>query len=260
MDFLSYTFFESPEQYFIVAGVVLLSQFIYSTIGFGAGMVAISLFALLFGDQMVVFVPFFTLLCMTTEMTVCYRERSSLNVRRMFGFLAMLCPTMLLGVLALTKEKNFALLILLGGVIASLAVYYLILGDRKPFQFKNKLWLIIFCGTSGFLAGLYGIGGAPLVIYFSGLGMKKSEFRITIVSIFLTQNILRFLMYWMDGKVDMSIVLSSLTILPFGLVGMVVGIALHNSLSERVFRKVVSGVLFCFGMLLIVNNVRDLLL
>ena len=47
MSFIESTFFISIEQLLIVGVIVMLGQFMYSAIGFGAGMVAISLYAII---------------------------------------------------------------------------------------------------------------------------------------------------------------------------------------------------------------------
>ncbi len=84
MDLLSQTIFQGWGQYVLVGAIVFLGQFIYTAIGFGSGMVTISLLALLFGN-INVFVPFFLLLCLPTELTVSFKDRDPVEIRSRSG-------------------------------------------------------------------------------------------------------------------------------------------------------------------------------
>ena len=123
------TFFNSFEQVLIVGAIVLLAQFIYSAIGFGSGMIAISLYAILYGE-INDFVPFFLLMCLPVEFFISYKERKKINFKELLSFIFYITPALIFGVYLLKNFSGEGIVFVLGIIITALAVFYLFLRIR----------------------------------------------------------------------------------------------------------------------------------
>ena len=72
------TIFTSPAHIGVIGFVVFLGQVVYGALGFGSGMVTITLLTLIYG-KLDSFVPFFLLLCVPTESYVAFRDRKLID-------------------------------------------------------------------------------------------------------------------------------------------------------------------------------------
>ncbi|RLE16380.1 MAG: hypothetical protein DRJ14_08635 [Acidobacteria bacterium] len=253
MDILSQTIFQGWGQYVLVGAIVFLGQFIYTAIGFGSGMVTVSLLALFFGN-IDVFVPFFLLLCLPTELTISFKDREYINFHRTGKFLLFIFPGLIVGAILLKSVPARSLLVWLGAIVAILAVYYLFFEEKTTFTLKNPVWIPFFGAISGIFGGVYGISGPPLIVYFKALKMGKTSFRVALLSIFLAMSIFRTGVYVTVHLYTPPIFTSTILALPFALLGTLTGIRAHNHIPEPVFKKLTSIVLLVSGVLLLWKN------
>jgi len=246
------TFFGSTEQALIVGLIVLLSQFIYSAIGFGSGMIAISLYAIIYGN-IDIFVPFFLLLCLPVEFFISYKERKNIDFKEIGLLILYIIPSLVFGVYLLKNFSGDGIVFVLGIIIATLASYYLFFEKKIKFTFKSKLWLPFFGSISGVLGSMLGIAGPPLIIYFKSKNTNKSQFRLILLSIFFFMSILKLISYLSFGLYSEKIFLSFLLILPFSILGLYLGNFAHNKLSEETFKTITSLILLVSGIILIIK-------
>ncbi|HMA69491.1 MAG TPA: hypothetical protein VKN74_06430, partial [Candidatus Mcinerneyibacterium sp.] len=80
MEFFNNTLFPNISGLILISLIIFLSQIIYSSIGFGSGMFAISLFTLFYGN-IDYFVPFFILVCLPTEIFISIKDRKLINYK-----------------------------------------------------------------------------------------------------------------------------------------------------------------------------------
>ncbi|NOZ13413.1 MAG: sulfite exporter TauE/SafE family protein [Acidobacteria bacterium] len=253
MGILSQTIFQSWGQYLAVGGIIFLGQFIYAAIGFGSGMVTISLLALLFGN-INIFVPFFLLLCLPTELTVSMKDRKHINFRRTGKFLLFIFPGLIAGAFLLKSAPNRGLVAWLGAIVVILAVYYLFFEEKTSFTLKNPAWIPFFGSISGILGGIYGISGPPLIVYFKAMKMDKTGFRVALLSIFLAMSIFRTGVYAAIHLYTLPILTAAILTLPFALLGVLAGIRAHHRIPEHHFRQFTSALLLISGILLLWRN------
>lgn len=250
---LPWTFFDSPEQLIIVGLIIFFSQFVYSTAGFGSGMIAISLLTLMYGG-LERFLPFFILLCLPTETAVTLKNRHRLKKSAFGGLVIAVLPTLLLGSLLLKHVKGNLLQFLLGLVIAGMALYYLAFEERLKPRFQHPAWLPAAGLVSGFFGSLFGVAGPPLIIYFKARGYTKTDFRLMLLSVFLVMSVFRILFYSMLGLYTARIVFSALVVFPFAAAGLGAGSFLHHRIPDALFRRLTSLILLVSGGCLMIKN------
>lgn len=250
------TIFSSYHDLAFVCVVILISQFIYSTIGFGSGMIAISLFALAYG-RLDVFIPFFILICLPAEGYISIKEWRRTELKTTLLFLGISAPTIILGSFLLkSKGEEPWIIIALGIVITFIALYFLIFEEFKPIPLDRDSVAakIIVASLSGILGGLYAISGPPLIIYFRSIGLGKREFRAALMSIYFGMSIIRIASYIPLGMIPLKMLVSCLMALPFVLAGIYLGDRLHSWMPERIFKRAVSFILLVSGLMLILKN------
>lgn len=108
--------------------------------------------------------------------------------------------------------------------------------------------------TGGVIHGMFATGGPLVVIYASKALPNKSLFRVSLCLLWFTLNTILICTdlftggIWTTGTCQILLLM-----LPFLVVGMVLGDYLHHYVSEYYFRLIVYGVLFASGLVLIYN-------
>ena len=253
MDFLELTLFDSINKLIIISIIIFISQFIYSSVGFGSGMFAISLLALLYKD-ISLFVPFFLLLCIPTEIIISFKDRAKIDYKHNWRFLLFIFPAIILGAFVLNSQHNIILTIMLGSLIMILSIYYLFFEKKINLHFNNKSWFLIVGSMSGFLGGLFGMSGPPLIFYFKSIKLNKQEFRVALISIFFAMSLFRIIVYMILKIYTQEMLLSSLLLLPFAFSGLFLGMFFHNKIQENIFKRFTSIILFICGLLIVLKN------
>jgi len=243
------TFFDSLTQYFVVGAIIFLGQFVYASIGFGSGMVTISLLALLYGDVNL-FVPFYLLLCIPTELVISVKDRDKIEFQQTRRFLIFIFPLLILGGYLLSASPDQWLVSCLGGVVVLLALYYLFFEDRFTVNLQRKGMVPLVGMLSGVLGGVYGISGPPLIFYFKMLKLDKRHFRVALLSIFLVMSLFRLCVYTVLHLYTVTVLVSCAACLPFSLLGLFLGGQAHHRIPELPFKRITSAVMLISGILL----------
>jgi uncharacterized membrane protein YfcA len=252
-NFAGLTIFSSYQQLLVIGFIVFLGQFIYSCIGFGSGMVTISLLALLYGD-INIFVPLFLLLCLPSEIFISVKDRKNIDFSTVKIFILFIVPTLIIGAYLLKSTPSKGLIVYLGILVAFLGLYYLFFEEKMNFNFNSKFWVFSAASLAGLLGSLYGISGPPLIIYFKSKKMGKRMFRAALMSIFLSMSIVRTLVYGGLGFYTKPLLLSFVLLLPFSFFGLYLGYKAHDYVPEPIFKKITSFILLLSGILLVFKN------
>ncbi|MDD3051806.1 MAG: sulfite exporter TauE/SafE family protein [Candidatus Cloacimonetes bacterium] len=251
---LSYTLFTDVYQMLIIGFIIMFSQIIYASLGFGSGMFAISILAYLYG-RLDFIVPMFTIVCLPTELYITIKDRKEINLRTSGIFLIIIIPALLYGSVLLRNSQNKIFLLLLGLIILLLSAYYLFFEDKLKFALKQFYWIPFFGIISGILGGLFGMAGPPLILYFKHIKLSKSEFRVALLSIFSVMTFFRIIFYSFLGIISCDLIMTSLSVTIFALIGLCIGNLLHSHISEFFFKKITAITLIVSAVLIIIKNI-----
>ncbi len=246
----------------IVAG----AQLIYATVGFGAGMFAISLLALVLPDLAGAVATLF-LLTLANEISILSRSWREAKINLLIGLIPTTAIGLYLGTHLLVTQNTSCLKKALGVVVLAAGVWF-IFGEwqkkRAGWQPGRKddvghrsqscWWSAVAGLLSGTLGGLFGTGGPPVIICLRAYHLDKSAFRATILSFFLAMSAIRAITYTCKGVFTADHILAAAWLLPASLLGMATGMFLHARISERFFAIAVAGLLAFLGFLLIISG------
>jgi uncharacterized membrane protein YfcA len=147
-------------------------------------------------------------------------------------------------------------------VLTILGVFLLVAGGtflliQRVRALAIPRWLAPPIGAmAGVLAGLFGTGGPPLILYYQLQGTPKAKFRGNLMSIFLSMTLVRIPVYAVSGLMTSQRLWSCLAVMPAVLVGAWLGNRLHVKIEEATFRRAVSVALVAIGFVLVARTLK----
>lgn len=215
--------------------------------GFGSGLIAIPLLALIYPLHFVV--PFITLLDWLASVLHGVRHRKEIQWPLLWPTL----PFTLIGIaiaLYLFKNIDAALLIkALGIFILCFAIYSLIAPTFEPHT--SRIWAAPAGLFGGIVSTLFGTGGPFYVVYLQFQGLAKGLFRATVATIFVIEGALRVTGYSFVGFYTTDILLTALMSLPIMIIAMNIGGHIHTNISQLTFQRAIGILLIGSGVALL---------
>jgi uncharacterized protein len=234
--------------------VIFLATLIRSTFGFGEGLIAVPLLALII--PIGVAAPVVVLLSITVAAVVIAQDWREVHVRST-GWL--LGPTFLgipLGIALLTSSHQHVVKAALAIVIIAFAGYFL-LGKRPPELHSDSLGWLLGCGFfAGVLGGAYGMNGPPLVIYGAMRRWSPQHFRATLQGYFLPASVVAMAGYWFTGLWTPAVTHYYLISLPAAIPAIFLGRIVNRRLRGDAFLQYVHCGLLGVGLILLIQAIR----
>ena len=110
-------------------------------------------------------------------------------------------------------------------------------------------WTFLAASSGGFLGGLVGMGGPPIVLYAMAHDWEKDRFRAFLWSQFLlVLPIVMLVLRWRIGSSVLPPFLWGLALAPFLWIGTRAGIAVSRRWSRRGLQVVAAGLLYAIGV------------
>lgn len=139
---------------------------------------------------------------------------------------------------------------LMGGII--LAFVWLLWTGKSHYNQAHVSLTSLVGAVSGFLTGLAGIGGPPIVLYSMSGNNAAAANRANFIIFFAFTQAIALLSFWLSGLLSNAVWRLFLAVAPaFGL-GLILGQMCFKHVDERLFRQVVLALLLVFSLLAIV--------
>ncbi len=248
------TVFESAPQFLAACLILAAAEAVYVLLGFGAGLIAVGLLALLMPELRDV-VVILLLINLPAEIWVVRNSWRSISWRGVLVIFAGVALGIPLGTWLLRWANAGLLLTALGVFLVVVGAAFLVLDgptDRRPAG-----WLAPIVGlASGILTGLFGTGGPPLILHYRLSGMEKAAFRGNLMAVFLLMTTVRVPSYAVFGLITAPRMWSALAVLPAVILGALIGNSIHLRIGEATFRRLVSAALVVIGVLLLMPGGR----
>lgn len=245
------TIFTSPLEFAITCLVLIVAQLVYVMFGFGSGLIAVGSLALVFPEIKDVVVVLL-LVNLPAELWVCWQSRREIRWRPIAILGVGIGVGIPVGAYFLRQGDPRFILTILGWFLMGVSLVFL----RLPAggRFTPPAWLGPPVGlVSGVLTGLFGTGGPPLIIWYHLAAGSKAAFRGNLMTIFLLMTFVRVPSYVASGLVTPPRLWSTLLVMPAVFLGAWLGHRLHIKISEVVFRRLVSGLLFVLGLVQVIR-------
>ncbi len=237
------------SQLLLAALFVAAAYCVFGMSGFGSGLVSIPALTHLWPVSFVL--PVIALLDVCASSTVAVRERR----RAHYGEIAWLAPFTILGLAAgvtlLVWLPPMITLMTLGAAVVVFGVWSLLArGPRRP---VHRGWCLVAGIVSGVASGLFGVGGAPSVVYLSGRIRDKDVLRASLATMLFISVSSRILMLGVAGLLSVRVGLTALVLLPFAFGGLALGTHVHLKLSREAFARVVAVLVVLAGLSLLIR-------
>lgn len=240
------TIFTSLPEFGIACAVLIIAQLVYVVFGFGSGLIAVGCLALVFPDVKDV-VVLLLLVNLPAEFMVVRKSWRDIQ----WPPIAMLSVGIALGIplgaYMLRHSSPQLVLTILGYFLVMVGLIFLRLPGGG--RIHPPSWAAPPVGlVSGWLTGLLGTGGPPLIIWYRLSAGNKAIFRANLMTIFLLMTLVRVPSYALGGMITGKHLWSSLAVMPAVFFGAWLGNRLHIQISEQWFRRMVSGLLIALGL------------
>jgi uncharacterized membrane protein YfcA len=149
-----------------------------------------------------------------------------------------------------------ALRILLGCIAVGFVLNSVLrknVATAKVSRAKGWFW----SGVAGITTFVAQAGGPPILVYLLPQRLDKRIYAGTVVMFFAAMNYAKILPYWSLGLFSSGNLEVSLIIIPFGLLGIPLGIWLQNRMSNQVFFRITTVLLFVVGVHLLYQGLTS---
>jgi uncharacterized membrane protein YfcA len=240
-------------QYAWIVAAVFGGYVVRGMSGFGAGLIATPLLALVLPVHVVI--PLSGLLVFVLFIFLTIRDRRSV----VWEELKLLVPPTVAGVVAglalFRLLDNRLLLIMLGSFLIVYATYMLAVHAFGLPQFRlSRRWAVPLGFTGAFFDTLFGGGGGTLVvIYMHARELSRMAFRATIATLWFFEMIARISGYAIAGYYTRDVLILVAALLPVTWAGTWVGERLGNRVSQETFSRILAVLLMLSGLSLLLK-------
>ncbi len=238
----------------IISGIiiVLIAFFVRATIGFGSGLISVSLLTIFLPINITV--PAVFVLDFLGSIILGAYDFKEVK----WGDLSYLLPATVLGLLFGAYILKYAdpqkLTIFLGIFILAYVIYASIMKQDKLPYAKNSVGVPLgFLG--GFIGSLYGGGGPPIVAYLQMKHRGKRVFRATFQIVAITDSIFRLFIYIFLGLLTLKALKLSVILIPPLLIGLFLGNKFHFAINQKTFYYLVMIILSFAATALILHSI-----
>lgn len=239
----------SPPQVIFAILIIFVAYTIKGLSGFGSGLVAIPLLALIFPLKFIV--PVLGLLSYVGTII----QSITLRKHAVWRDIWPLLPFSMLGIgiaiwLLVSVDANILTMTL--GVFVLLYAVHSLSSSTEPSG--GRRWAVAAGGFGGLVGALFGTGGPFYVLYLKMRGLEKGAFRATIASIFLIDGGVRMVGYASTGLFTNQVLSLIMILLPVMLIAMYAGNHLHVKIEQARFNQIISIMLMISGLMLIIKS------
>jgi hypothetical protein len=139
---------------------------------------------------------------------------------------------------------------MLGGFILLFVTYHYL--KKRKMRLAGR-WGILFGLAGGVFSGMFSAGGPTYVVYVYNRIDGASVFRATLIGILSITNIMRLPMLVVSDILTTDILLTSLYVMPFFILALILGNRLYNHINEDTFKNVLMILLVVSGISLLIR-------
>ena len=238
--------------YILLMVTVLGAALVQSTSGFGFGIVFMALTPLFLPYTMCTVLSVFT--CLFLQIIMIIKLRHYIKWRPVIipAIFAIVFSNIGVKVMIDINEKVMA--IILGIFLWLLALYMIFIAPKV--HLKQNVWTEATAGTiSGFMTGMFAIGGPPMVAYYDTVFDEKLSYQGTIQTYFFINSLNTFIANIIYGNATMKMVPYAAISVIACLIGTVIGMRILNKISMQTVRKLAYIVMLAAGTYQLIKGI-----
>ena len=234
----------------IVMGILFLSTFIRSALGFGDALIAMPLLAM--AVSLEVATPLTAMGATTIAITILIRAWKRVDLKAAWRLVLTTWIGIPIGIFFLNAAPEIIVKSLLGIIIIGFGLYNLIVPNLP--KLNNENWAYLTGIIAGILGGAYNTNGPPVVIYGMLRRWDPEKFRATLQGYFLPTGLAILITHGLAGMWTPQVVNYYLYSIPVILTAVVIGGIVNKLIPQGKFDKIIYGFLVLIGILLIIRG------
>jgi len=237
------------ETFVPALAIILGAYFIRGITGFGSGLIAVPLLALILPLQTVV--PLVLVLDFSASLIMSHKARAHVQWAEILPLL----PASLLGiVIGATLLVNLPR----EPLLTALALFVILFGLRYLLNIHSdkqvsRGWSVPVGLSGGLIGALFGTGGPPYVVYLTHRIKDKSRLRATMSGLLLLDGSFRVVTFLVAGLLGTHLLLLLLVSAPVIFLALFLGHRVHIGISDRQMLKLIGTLLLISGGSLLVK-------
>jgi uncharacterized membrane protein YfcA len=241
--------------YLLVSLIILASSVVQGAVGFASGLFGTPLL-MMAGLTLPDAVAVSLVAGAFQNCIAAWQLRREIDYRRAIKPMLIRFALLPLGVLVLYivgKQGNDLASQLVGAIILAIVAVQQAL-QVPPQPQLHPAWEWLAFGLGGFLLGLCGMGGPPMMLWALSHDWPMNRTRAFMYFIFVTGLVPHgVLLWWTFGSSILGSMLLGVALFPAVLIGLYLGLALSRVLSDRVLRRLSIAVLVLIAVSAIVS-------
>lgn len=230
---------------FFTGIIILFSAMIQGATSFGFSLLALPLLGLFLNLKTIV--PMLVVFSLIMNVVILVRLKMVPQIKSLLLMFIMAVITTPIGV-ELLKFMNEDVLKVIIGVVLILIAIAMKLGFRIQMKDQNKSYAIAGI-LSGLLNGSVSLSGPPIVVMLSNESRNRDHFRSSLTTYFLLLNMVTVMLYVSGDLITVQSFKDQLVILPFLIVGTLLGTMLGSRINEEKFKGIVLNLLVVMGIM-----------
>lgn len=231
--------------FMLIALTVVCAYLVFGITGFGAAMVAVPVLAHVLPLSTVV--PMILLTDLLATLAVGIRQRHRLDRQELLRLMPPMCLGVMVGVLALSHLSAQTLLLTLGLFVFGHSAWSL-WGRHFAHQRIASGWAYLAGTLGGVFGAAFGTGGPIYTIYLIRRIEDVEILRATMAVVILISAVVRLVVFGVSGLLlDERLHTLALSLMPFCLIGVIVGSKVRHLLPPQRLRQVMLQFLLVGG-------------
>lgn len=235
-----------------VAGacIVLVASFVMGLAGFGIGLVGLAFLPFVMSPATAVVL--LTLYAFVIAVAIFIQLRGDFRPRGMLDLIIGTVAGTPLGVWVLATLPASALNRLIGLVLV--VVVILEWWGLYPEKLPGRIWGLGAGLLAGLIGGAVGTPGPPVILYATTQGWSPRTMKANLQAFFVVNQAVILAGYWWASLLTVEVWRFTATFALPAAVGLGAGVSLFNRIDQLRFRRIVFGLLFVSGLVLLVRG------
>ena len=238
---------------FIYQFILLFGAFVAGIVqgatGFGSGLVLNAFWLHILEPSIAI--PLNIISCLFISGLPIYKLRKSLDFSKLKSFIFLGVIGIPIGMLLLTITEPSSFKVAIGFLLIIYSIWMITSRGFSIKVNKNRLIDQLIGLISGIMGGFAALGGLLPTIWVGLQKLPKNSQRGTYEPFIFITSIASIISFYFAGLITLSILVDFIKVFPALILGSWIGIRIYPKINEELFRKVILGLIFVAGLILL---------